>query len=199
MWTFPNAPIVPKILMPASPFVRYRLKTDTQRVPCMVHLVRGLLILAGLAGLFWPNRGFGQSTPSSADSASETITTPPRVLESPSTRVMSPLPNSLPAPAPRPSIFDETLPTENGELAPPGQTVGWFANIDGALIKPHIDSHLNSGSNIKAPFLTPSTPTGSVQTSLPPGSNANVIAPFGDHITLPMASLNWTGSPFIRL
>jgi hypothetical protein len=165
----------------------------------MVHLLRGLLILAGLAGLLGPNRGFGQSTPAPADSASETIATPPRLLETPSARRLDPLPNPLTMPAPRPAPFDEALPSENGELAPPGQTIGWFANIDGALIKPHIDSHLNSGSNIKAPFLTPSTPTNSVQTSLPPGSNANIIAPFGDHITLPIAPLSWTGSPFIRL
>ena len=66
-------------------------------------------------------------------------------------------------------------------------------------IDPHIDSHLDSGSNIKAPFLTPSTPTGSVQTSVPPGSSADVLNAFGHPIRLPTAPLNWAGSPFVRV
>ena len=58
---------------------------------------------------------------------------------------------------------------ENGILGPPGQWLGWYADLDAALIDPHIDSHLDSGSNIKALFLTPSTPTGSVQTQCAAG------------------------------
>jgi hypothetical protein len=83
-------------------------------------------------------------------------------------------------------------------LAPPGQAIGWYADCDLALIIPHVDPHLNSGSNIKAPFLTPTTPTGSVQTGVAPGSNADVINLFGRQITLPMAPLDWVGSPFLR-
>ncbi len=84
-------------------------------------------------------------------------------------------------------------------LGPPGQWDGWFGTIEIGLIDPHIDSHLNSGSNIKAPFLTPSTPTAAVQASTPPGSAANVINLFGNTITLPQAPLDWTASPRLRL
>ncbi len=163
---------------------------------------RGLLILVVLVGLLGPAGTFGQTTPP-ADSATETIPTPPRPLETPPSVVPPSLSTPLPAlpvsPGLPPAPLAEGPPQENGVLGPPGQWDGWYVNFDGALINPHIDSHLNSGTNIKAPFLTPSTPTGSVQTSAPPGSNANVLAPFGDHITLPIAPLSWTGSPFLRL
>src|SRR5579871_1743133 len=142
----------------------------------MVHVRRGLLILVGLAGLFWPTRGFGQSAPS-ADSPGETIPTP-RVLETPPAAVppdsANPLPAAPPPPGPVPSAGG--LFPEGGILVPPGQANGWFATIEVGLLDPHINSHLNSGSNIKTPFLTPSTPTGSVQTPVAPGSSASIIS-----------------------
>jgi hypothetical protein len=169
----------------------------------MVRLVRGLLILAVLAGLLGPNRLFGQSTLPPTQPASENLPLSPRVLDTPTTDGPTTLPNvppTVPASYLAPSaVVPDGPPQETGVLGPPGQWNGWFVNIDGALINPHIDSHLNSGSNIKAPFLTPSTPTSSVQTSLPPGSNANVFVPFGSPITLPIAALNWVGSPFVRV
>ncbi|HEY7155095.1 MAG TPA: Lpg1974 family pore-forming outer membrane protein [Gemmataceae bacterium] len=168
----------------------------------MTHGLRGLLILAGLVGMLWPSAGFSQSTPP-ADSATETLPTPSRVPSTPPPPPLNlppagMLPGSPNLPPPPPLIGDGPA-SENGVLGPPGQTIGWFGTVEIGLIDPHVNSHLNSGSNIKAPFLTPSTPTGSVQTPLPPGSNADVIRIFGDHITLPMAPLNWTGAPRLRL
>jgi hypothetical protein len=164
----------------------------------MVYTPRGLLILAGLAGLFWPTAGFGQSAPS-ADTANETIPTP-RVLEA--TPAASPSDSAafLPAmPPPGPAPGGGSAFPEGGILVPPGQTTGWFANIEIGLLDPHINSHLNSGSNIKTPFLTPSTPSGSVQTPVAPGSSASVINLFGNTITLPIAPLDWAGAPRLRL
>ncbi|MGH7173390.1 MAG: hypothetical protein ACRELG_24160 [Gemmataceae bacterium] len=170
----------------------------------MVQAARGLLILAILAGLFGLQRGFGQSPPAPDDAPSETLPTLPQPLEAPPS-VETPAPSKMVpgsavplfAPA-NPPILAEAW-QENGTLGPAGQWLGWYANIDAALIDPHIDSHLDSGSNIKAPFLTQSTPTGSVQTSVPPGSNADVINAFGHPITLPIAPLDWTISPFVRV
>lgn len=167
----------------------------------MAYARRGLLILAVLAGSLWPMDGYGQSAPQ----AEETLPTAPRLLDPPAANALPVLPSLPPANVPpTPPIIPPMLggdgpATENGVLGPPGQAIGWFATVEIGLINPHVDSHLNSGSNIKAPFLTPSTPTESVQTPLPPGSNANVIRIFGDKITLPMAPLNWTGAPRLRL
>src|SRR6516165_8299173 len=163
----------------------------------MVHVRRGLLILVGLAGLFWPTAGFGQSAPS-ADSPGESIPTP-RVLETPPATVPSGsanLPPAMPPPGSAPSVGG-VFP-EGGILVPPGQVAGWFATIEVGLLDPHINSHLNSGSNIKTPFLTPSTATGSVQTPVAPGSSANVINLFGNPILLPIAPLDWAGAPRLR-
>ena len=164
----------------------------------MVHVRRGLLILVGLAGLFWPTAGFGQSAPS-ADSPGEAIPTP-RVLETPPATVPSGsanLPPAMPPPGSAPSVGG-VFP-EGGILVPPGQVAGWFATIEVGLLDPHINSHLNSGSNIKTPFLTPSTATGSVQTPVAPGSSADVINLFGNPIILPVAPLDWAGAPRLRL
>jgi hypothetical protein len=85
---------------------------------------------------------------------------------------------------------------ESGVLGPPGQWIGWFANVEVGLIKPHVNSHLNNGGNVKSPFISTSTPSSELQTGASP---SNIIAPFGDRITLPVAPLNWTGSPRLRL
>jgi hypothetical protein len=165
----------------------------------MVPAPRGLLILAGLAALLWPNGGFGQTAPP-ANSASETIPTPPRPLETPAAPAPPPspsLPTALPPPSPPPNAG--WPPQETGVLGPSGQWDSWFGTIEIGLIDPHIDSHINSGSNIKAPFLTPSTPTSSVQTAAPPGSAASVVNLFGNTITLPIAPLDWAGAPRLRL
>jgi hypothetical protein len=108
-------------------------------------------------------------------------------------------PASFLAPADMAPPAPQAPPQETGVLGPAGQVIGWYATIDAALIVPHIDSHLNSGSNIPGPFLTPSTPTGSLQTGSPPGTSASVFVPFGSPITLPIAALDWVGSPVVRL
>jgi len=168
----------------------------------MTHRLRGLLILAGLVGVLWPSAGFSQSTPPT-DPANETLPPPSRMPSTPSPPPLNLPPagtlSTSPNLPPPPPLIGDGPASENGILGPPGQAIGWFGTVEIGLIDPHINSHLNSGSNIKAPFLTPSTPTGSVQTPLPPGSNADVIRIFGDHITLPMAPLNWTGAPRLRL
>jgi hypothetical protein len=154
-------------------------------------MLRGLLILTGLAVLLWPAWALGQSAPpaslppteTEADKGSEPIPTPPRVLETPSANgsLLSPLP---PPPPPLSGIPAADGPLrENGVLGPPGQYIGWYASLDAALIVPHIDSHLNSGSNIQTP----------------PGVNANLFNPFTNPITLPIAPLDWVGSPRLRL
>src|SRR5690349_14907905 len=141
----------------------------------MVRMQRNLLLLVLLAELLAPNIMLGQDTLPPADSVSETLPVMPRVLASQpaegvaqSPTVPSAVPASFLAPSLVPPLTPEGPPKENGVLGPPGQMIGWYATLDGALLVPHLNSHLNSGSNIKAPFLTPSTPTGSVQTSLPP-------------------------------
>jgi hypothetical protein len=173
----------------------------------MVAMLRGLLILTGLAILLWPAWALGQSAPPSSlppadtagDKGAEPIPTPPRVLESPPANAppVSPL---VPPPPPVAEVPAADGPLrENGVLGPPGQAVGWYASVDAALIVPHIDSHLNSGSNIKTPFLTPSTATGTVQTPVPPGTPGSEFNPFGVPVTLPIAPMDWVGSPRLRL
>lgn len=164
----------------------------------MVRVPRGLLILAGLAASFWPAWTFGQSVPPS-EPGTEPIPTLPRVLETPPANNPPPSPVLPPPPALPVAPAADGPPRENGVLGPPGQAIGWYASLDAALIVPHIDSHLNSGSNIKAPFLTPSTPTGSVQTPVVPGTPGSAFNPFGSPVTLPIAPLDWVGSPRLRL
>jgi hypothetical protein len=86
---------------------------------------------------------------------------------------------------------------ENGVLGPPGQWIGWYANLEGGLIKPHINSHLNNGGNVHGQRITSTTLTG--QLDINPNGSGNVVTLFGSHITLPVAPLNWTGSPRLRL
>lgn len=161
----------------------------------MLRSLRMLLMAAALIGLMRPDWARGQSAP-----ADETIPTPPRLLELPPSVSPPPIANpSVALPPPEPPPTTGWPPRETGVFGAPGQWDGWFVNVDGALIVPHIDSHLNSGTNIKAPFLTPSTPTGSVSTTAPPGSDATIISIFGRTITLPIAPLNWVGSPFVRV
>lgn len=165
----------------------------------MVHARRSLLVLAVLTGWLWPKGGFSQPAPP-AGSADETLPSPPRLLETPPANTL-PAPSSVSPAAPPLGLAPGGITPfpENVALGPPGQTAGWFGLVEIGLIDPHVNSHLNSGSNIKTPFLTPSTLTGSVQTPLPPGSNADVIRIFGTQITLPTAPLNWTGAPRLRL
>src|SRR5262245_29185592 len=101
----------------------------------MTHRLRGLLILAGLAGLLWPKAGFGQATPP-ADSATETLPTPSRALETPPASP-SPAPLNLPptyapppGPPPTPAPNADGPDQENGVLGPPGQTIGWFGTVE---------------------------------------------------------------------
>ena len=175
----------------------------------MIRMLCGSLLLAGLAGLFWPSAGFSQSTPP-ADAPAETLSRPARVAETPeSPQTPSPTippPGGLPPapavppswfiPGPNPALVPGGVYQENGVLGPPGQWSGWFANVEAGLIKPHIDSHLNNGGNVVAPFLTNNTSAGSLNTG---NGASNTIILFGDKITLPVASLNWTGGPRLRL
>jgi hypothetical protein len=170
----------------------------------MIHTLRGPLLLAALAGLFLPHAGFSQST-SPADSADETIPAPPRILKAPPSETPSAFPSSpatgtLP-PAPILLPGDPTLGTgpgafPNALLGPPGQSAGWYANIEGGLVKPHINSHLNGASSLEGRRISSTTLANPAPRG--PESGSTVLL-FGDHITLPVAPLNWTGSPRIRL
>lgn len=65
--------------------------------------------------------------------------------------------------------YGPNTPLVAEDLNPPGQRLGWYADFDIGILKPHLDTHL-------------STPAG-------------INGPTGAPITLGAASLDWTGVP----
>lgn len=88
-------------------------------------------------------------------------------------------------------------PLDEGMLVPNGQTDGWFFTLEGALLKPHINSHLNAGSSLGV-----SGPSGGTAATTAGGAGSATggqINLFGAPVVLPVADLNWTGSPYLEL
>ena len=72
-----------------------------------------------------------------------------------------------------PASPDPLLEPGPYQLDRPDQTLGWFANLDVALVKPHLKSHLTSA--------TPPSPA------------------FTEPVALPSATLDWTVQPRVEL
>ena len=66
-------------------------------------------------------------------------------------------------------LVDDTPPQQEGMLYPAGQKLGWFGGFGAGLVKPHINSHVTSGTLLAPTFTTP--------------------------LQLPTAPLAWTGMP----
>jgi hypothetical protein len=100
------------------------------------------------------------------------VTTPPVIPYIPSTE---PSPPPLAGPQSDPRLnwslgdYGANTPILSQDLNPPGQHLGWYADFEIGIMKPHLDTHL-------------STPAG-------------FAGPTGGPITLGAAPLDWTGVP----